>query len=115
MTWDNFHLVEKHFARLKACFGPLGSVELHGCELASGKNGQKLLFRLALFLNVPVTAAIRTNKAGTDKQIFRVEPPRSSWFPMAGDLVSWARDGAAKAAPASGKKPPSIPVGASAR
>jgi peptidoglycan hydrolase-like protein with peptidoglycan-binding domain len=98
----NFDVAEQQFGPLKKCFAPLGSLELHGCEIAKSDKGQMLLFRLALLLGVPVTASSKGNQVGTTKKVLRVEHP-TTWYPWAGDLVTWAKSqhtAVADAAPA---------------
>ncbi len=102
LTLDNLDLVEECFGPVRGCFAALGSLELHGCEIGRGPRGQMLLFRLALTLGVPVTATLKRNKVGSVRTTLRVEDP-STWYPWAGDLVSWAK----------GQYPP-LPVGAGA-
>ncbi|MCU0726576.1 MAG: peptidoglycan-binding protein [Planctomycetes bacterium] len=106
LTLENIDQVRRHLQPLANCFAPLGSLELHGCEIARQQEGQMFLFRLALLMGVPVTASFKGNKVGTVKQVLRVEHP-STWFPMAGDLVSWAKNAvevaAGKVQPASAK------------
>jgi hypothetical protein len=108
MALGNFDLVKRHLAPLRGCFGPLGSLELHGCDLAKGSKGNLLLFRLAFLLGVPVTAAMGRNTANTQRQILRVERPRQTWFPsvFVDDVVRWAKAGAKKAAATSKRAAP---------
>lgn len=99
LTFESLELVKQYLAPLKSCFSPLGSIELHGCKVADTLKGQKLVFALAVTLGVPVTATLGTSRVASEKQILRFESSTSSWFPLAGDLESWARAGARKAIP----------------
>ena len=96
---NNFEMVERYLGPLREHFSPVGSIELHGCQVGSELEGQQLLFGLAARLGVPVTAPRGSSRIATDKMVFRFESEPSTWFPIAEDIKTWARVGAAKAAP----------------
>jgi Domain of unknown function (DUF4347) len=60
----NFGSVASELARLKLFFAPHGRVELHGCNVAQGNQGEKFIRNLALLWGVPVSAGIASQYGG---------------------------------------------------
>lgn len=73
-----------------SAFAPFGSVELHGCNVARGAQGRRLLTALAWALQVPATAGTRTQRGGGTAS-FRFEGPTRTVVPGGGSIKSWAR------------------------
>jgi hypothetical protein len=67
-------------SKLTPYFGPRGRVELHGCKVAMGPEGQKLLRRLAKIWGVPVTAGTE-NQLGGGADQFTFEGPVHTAMP----------------------------------
>lgn len=76
--------------RLAFLFPSFGSVELHGCRVGKGADGQRLCQALAQAFGVPVTAGTKTQYGG-GLSTFRFEGPTYTAFPAGKDLKSWAR------------------------
>lgn len=76
--------------RLHSIFGLYSSVELHGCNVARGRNGRRLIDALARIFEVPVTGAAVSQYAG-DSSTFHFEGRTYTAFPGGLDLKSWAR------------------------
>ena len=72
-------------AKLTPFFASRARVELHGCKVAKGPNGQKLLKDLATIWGVPVSAGTRNQIGGTGKQ-FKFEGPVHTAMPGGGML-----------------------------
>ena len=66
-----------------------GSIELHGCNVATRANGRRLLAGLAETCGVPVTAALSKQLGGTAAA--RFEGPIATHFPGNTTLPLWAR------------------------
>jgi hypothetical protein len=76
------------FAPLKTLFGRYGSVELLSCSFMSGPDGPPMLQSMATIMDVPVSAAVRTQQGG-GTATFRFEGPTRTAFPKAGGLGQW--------------------------
>jgi hypothetical protein len=79
------------YVALGSIMKPYGSIELHGCNIASrgrGRDGRDLLAGMAQFCRVPVTAGVHSQLGG--KQASRFEGPVITRFPAEQDLVTWA-------------------------
>lgn len=61
----------RELARLRPLFGRFGSIELHGCRVASGDRGHRSLRMLAEEARVPVTAAYQRQMGGAFSNRFR--------------------------------------------
>lgn len=79
----------RFLSRLRPIFARFGSAELHGCRVARGRNGRRLLQGLARAWNVPVTASVHSQYGNADT--FRFEGRTVTVFPGGGSLQSWAR------------------------
>lgn len=79
----------RFLSRLRPVFARFGSAELHGCRVARGRNGRRLLQGLARAWNVPVTASLHSQYGNQDT--FRFEGRTVTIFPGGGSLKSWAR------------------------
>jgi hypothetical protein len=74
-----------HFARF-------GSVEMHGCKVASGTAGRLFVSRLARLWGVPVTAGLDYQyDSGSAQAAVRFEGPTFTAYPSGGNLKGWAR------------------------
>jgi peptidoglycan hydrolase-like protein with peptidoglycan-binding domain len=67
---------------LKQIFGPLSSVEMHGCHVASGAVGHKFIGDMAKTLGVPVTAGVLSQRSA-----LRFDGPTFTAYPSGKD--SW--------------------------
>lgn len=76
----NLATVAGQLARLKPYFAPRGRVELHGCNVAQGKQGELLIHGLAALWGVPVSAGIASQYGGGTAQ-FRFEGPIHTAMP----------------------------------
>lgn len=70
--------------RLQRIFGPYSSVELHGCHVAAGRLGHHFVSEMATALDVPVTAAIRSQRSA-----LRFDGPTFTAFPRRLTLKDW--------------------------
>jgi hypothetical protein len=70
----NLELIRSDLARLRPYFAANARVELHGCNVASGRRGRQLLRSLAAIWGVPVSAGSRTQQGG-GAATFRFEGP----------------------------------------
>lgn len=86
----NFGKLLPSLMRIRHIFCPFGSVEMHGCDVAGGKDGPILLTKLAAVWGVPVTAGVMTQFGG-GKKTFVFEGPTLTGFPGGGDLKSWSK------------------------
>ncbi|HEX6243953.1 MAG TPA: peptidoglycan-binding domain-containing protein [Polyangiales bacterium] len=77
------------YQRLGSIMKPYGSIELHGCNVATRANGQRLLAGLVETCGVPVTAALRSQLGGAAAA--RFEGATASHFPGRSTLPLWAR------------------------
>lgn len=80
------------YAQLGTIMKPYGSIELHGCKIASkghGRDGRDLLGGLSQFCRVPVTAGIHSQLGG--QHASRFEGAVVTSFPMEHDLVTWSK------------------------
>ncbi len=78
----------QELSRLRRLFGPLGSIELHGCRVGSGGPGARSLEILVEETGVPVSAAYSAQYGGAASD--RFEGPVRTVFPHALSLRSWA-------------------------
>jgi hypothetical protein len=67
---------------------PYGSIEMHGCSVALGAKGRRLLAGLAETCGVPVTAGLGFQRGGTEAN--RFEGPTSTSLPFGLTLQTWA-------------------------
>lgn len=81
---------ESILRQLTPYFGRYSSVELHGCRVAMGAQGRRLVQDLADIWGVPVSAATRTQYAG-GSATFRFEGPVHTAFAGGHNLRSWSR------------------------
>jgi hypothetical protein len=93
-TLSGEHFVRNMEARagyrlLGSILKPYGSIELHGCNVASRMNGRLLLAGLSDACAVPVTAALRSQRGGAAAA--RFEGPTATHFPGEKTLAVWAR------------------------
>jgi hypothetical protein len=86
-----FRLARTHLAPLRGCFCDYGSLEMHGCQIGKGKDGNKLVGMLALYLSVPVVASRQRGGVKNTKELLRVEMPRRIWFPLGQDMDYWVK------------------------
>lgn len=82
-------------AALAPYFVPWGSTELMGCNVGEGSSGTQLLNRVAGFLQVPVSAGVRTQFGGGHKT-FVFEGPIKTGYPYGSSLKAWARAAATR-------------------
>ncbi len=75
---------------LRGLFAANGSVEMHGCRVAAGNGGQRLLRGMCNALGVPVTAGIRTQYGG-GTSTFGFEGPTRTSCPSGKSLVAWSK------------------------
>jgi hypothetical protein len=68
---------------------PYGSIELHGCNVATRLNGSRLLSGLAEACRVPVTAALSSQLGGAGAA--RFEGATATHYPGGTTLPLWAR------------------------
>jgi hypothetical protein len=80
---------------LKQHFVPWGSIELHGCDVASGSAGHQLLSMIARTTGVPITAAVREQYGNCTGQ-WTFSGPTVTAFPYGADLKGWSHLAAAK-------------------
>jgi len=73
-TKDTLGKLKPYFAKSRA------RVELHGCKVAKGANGQKLIKDLAKIWGVPVSAGTESQYGGVGKQ-FKFEGPVHTAMP----------------------------------
>lgn len=73
---------------LRPIFAPFGSVEMHGCRIAKGAMGLKLLRGMADALGVPVSAG-ETYQYGGGQTTFRFEGPTLTICPGGIPLRAW--------------------------
>ncbi|MEP7381970.1 MAG: hypothetical protein ABI910_09810 [Gemmatimonadota bacterium] len=71
--------------KLKRIFGPYSCVELHGCHVAAGALGHHFVCEMAIALDVPVTAAIRSQRSA-----LRFDGPTFTAFPRRQTLKDWS-------------------------
>jgi uncharacterized protein DUF4347 len=76
----NLAVIGGDLARLRPYFAAHARVEMHGCQVASGRNGQNLLRRLAGIWGVQVSAGSRTQRGGGTRT-FRFEGPVYTGYP----------------------------------
>jgi len=77
---------------IKSIFPPFGSVELHGCRVARGPDGLRLLQGLAYACGVPVTAGIGYQYGGYPMSaVLRFEGRIRTVFPKNVSLKTWAK------------------------
>jgi len=86
---QNFMQIRNTLGRLRPCFAPCGSVEMHGCRVGMGSTGRRFLARLAQVWGVPVTGAINQQSFGTETAD-RYEGPVHTAYPGRGNLRSWS-------------------------
>jgi hypothetical protein len=67
-----------------------GSIELHGCAVAKGRRGTRLLQQMATLVGVPVSAGTR-DQYDHGAKVFRFEGPVRTAFPRGHTLRSWSR------------------------
>jgi putative peptidoglycan binding protein len=81
----------KFLQQLRPCMSKLGSVELHGCHIAKGIAGRRLVATCALSSGVPFRATIVSNKImdKSGRLTLRLPKPNYLFYPMALDLNSW--------------------------
>ena len=77
------------YQRLGSIMKPYGSIELHGCTVATRANGQRLLAGLVETCGVPVTAALRCQLGAAAAA--RFEGPIATHFPNRATLPLWAQ------------------------
>jgi peptidoglycan hydrolase-like protein with peptidoglycan-binding domain len=75
---------------LRSVFGPYGCVQFIECETGRGKQGRRLLSRMADELGVPVTAAVN-DQPFSRLATFRLEGPTVTCFPGGRSLNQWCR------------------------
>ena len=75
---------------LRPIFAQFGSVELHGCRVGRGRDGQALLSGMADALGVPVSAGINTQYGG-GRTTVRFEGPTQTICPGSQSLPNWSR------------------------
>ncbi len=82
----------KFTTKIRPYFAKLGSIELHGCRVASGITGHKLVAILAMSSNVPVSAGsgLQWTSPADSKMNLTLESPVFTFFPMGTDLKFWA-------------------------
>jgi hypothetical protein len=67
---------------------PYGSIELHGCDVALGRAGHRLLSGMAKTCAVPVTAGLGSQRGG--KKADRFEGPVHTELPFGLSLKAWS-------------------------
>lgn len=77
-----------HYGRLGSIMAPGGSIELPGCDVASGRNGYTLLRMMARATGVPVTAGLGSQRGG--RRASRFEGAVLTRFPRQESLRTWA-------------------------
>ena len=71
----NIDAMQETLKKLTPYLSPHGRVELRGCEVASGKDGEQLLLRLAKIWEVPVLAGSATQyRAEWDGTVVKATP-----------------------------------------
>jgi hypothetical protein len=73
---------------LRPIFAPFGSVEMHGCRVAQGTLGRRLLRGMADAMGVPVSAGLTTQHGG-GRTTFRFEGPTLTICPNGVELAAW--------------------------
>lgn len=96
LDWDllqiSLYSLEEYrstWERLRDLFSVYGSIELHGCNVGRGAEGERFLDVFAEIIGVPVTAG-RFSQWGGAVDTFRFEGPTYTAFPNLGNLQSWA-------------------------
>lgn len=74
--------------RLKPLFGRYGCVQFMHCKTGRGATGRSFLQKVSRTLNVPVTAAVHDQYAGSLSETLRFEGRTATTCP-AGTLASW--------------------------
>lgn len=80
MANSNSKSVSNALRRLRPFFADPARVELHGCNVAQGVQGEQLLKNLARIWGVPVSAGTETQYGGTGRQ-FTFEGPVHTALP----------------------------------
>lgn len=63
ITLEHFQRVENSLGRLKSAFSPAGGVNLMGCNVAEGPEGEQLLKKLANLWGVPINGSAQLQYA----------------------------------------------------
>jgi hypothetical protein len=87
---ESWPLIEATLARLRGAFAPFGSVQLNGCRVGLGHEGQRLLTSLASTLRVPASAALGPQSFG-ESTTLRFEGSIRTAFPGGGNLRAWTQ------------------------
>lgn len=66
---------------LRPYFAPSAHVELHGCQVAKGPNGRRLIIWLANTLGVPVSASVVSQYDAGGPETFKFEGPVLTAYP----------------------------------
>jgi len=74
---------------LRGLFAQNGSVEMHGCRIAAGRSGSRLLRGMCDALGVPVSAGIRSQFSG-GSATFGFEGPTKTACPGGLSLAGWS-------------------------
>jgi hypothetical protein len=86
---ESWVLIEPTLTRLRGLFAPFGSIELHGCRVGLGHEGQRLLGSLAETVRVPASAGLRSQTFGLTTSL-RFEGPVRTVYPGDDDLAAWS-------------------------
>jgi len=86
---SNFSQIQGSLASVKPYLAPFASAELHGCNVGRGTAGRKLINKLRDVWEVPVSAGMRSQYAGTKGSQFVFEGPVYTAYP-GGSLSKWA-------------------------
>jgi hypothetical protein len=87
---DTIPVLSRVISSLRAVFGPYGSVEFKGCQLARGPEGRHMLTRIASILGVPATAGEITQHSG-GTETFHFRRPTYTAVPYGQSLEDWCR------------------------
>lgn len=91
ITSDNLDAVGPILRQLRPFMSPVGSVELHGCNIARGNDGARLMGRLANLWKVPVSAGLGSQRVGGLSKTLRMEGAVVTVYPGGSALTDWAR------------------------
>lgn len=83
--------MEKNIRRLNSHLGIYTSIQLHGCQVAKWKRGERFVQRLADIWGVPVSAAKKDQYGSNAIDTFEFEGPVFNAFPKGKNLKTWSK------------------------
>jgi hypothetical protein len=87
----NLNFTAGEMRRLDGVFARFGSIQLLGCSVGAGAQGQAMLKGVAEATGVPATGGIKLQYAGGNKT-WRYEGPTRTAFPWPTTLSGWAKE-----------------------